>query len=225
MRPGVDADGLVAHLADRHGCTTVLLYGSTARGEDGPESDLDVLGFRDADGHENDTSGFQGRLLDAWIKPVADLRSAVEGGPEAREAFLHVVGGIPLADPEGLLARLLAQVADEAAHPVPIDPNKREFLSSWCRKMVQRARKGDPEGDFRLHWLLTDGLSIAFQFMERRYPGPKAALRILSVEDPELHARFVEALRPGASLAAVERLLDGLDAIGAGSARGGSPTR
>lgn len=213
MTAPLDRDALAAYLHDRHDCHTVLLYGSVARGEDGPESDVDVMGFRDAQGHENDTSEFQGRLLDAWIKPIGELENAVAGRPEAREPFLHVVGGIPLADPEGLLVRLLEQVAAEGALPVPLDPKRRAFLSSWCRKMVQRARKGDPEGDFRLHWLLTDGLSIAFQFMERRYPGPKAALKVLASENPDLHARFVEALMPGAPLEAVERLLDGLDAL------------
>lgn len=213
MTPRIDSAALAARLRERHGCTTVLLYGSVARGEDGPESDIDVMGFRDAQGHENDTSEFQGRPLDAWIKPIGELENAVAGRPEDREPFLHVAGGIPLADPEGLLARLLEQVAAEGALPVHMDSKRRAFLSSWCRKMVQRARKGDPEGDFRLHWLLTDALSIAFQFMERRYPGPKAALKVLAAENPDLHARFVAALKPGAPLEAVERLLDGLDAL------------
>ncbi len=82
--------------------------------------------------------------------------------------------------------------------------------------MVRRAAKGDPEGDFRLHWLLNDSLSIAFGFMGRRYPGPKAALRTLATGNPDLHARFVAALRPGASLVDVVRLVDGLDAIPSG---------
>ncbi len=130
MVPGSEGAALAAYLRERHGCTAVLLYGSVARGEDGPESDVDVLGFREADGHDNDTSEFVGRLLDAWIKPVGELEAAVGGGPEAREPFLHVAGGIPLADPQGLLARLLAQVATEAGLPVPMDPGRREFLSA-----------------------------------------------------------------------------------------------
>jgi hypothetical protein len=213
MTAPLDLPRLVAYLRERHACHTVLLYGSVSRGEDGPESDVDVMGFREGGPSENDTSDFEGRRLDVWIKPVAELTAAVEGGAEPREAFLHVAGGIPLADPQGLLAKLLEAVGREAEAPVPMDPKQREFLSGWCRKMVKRAEKGDSEGDFRLHWLLNDSLGIAFRYLERRYPGPKAALRELARLHPDLHARFVSALRPGASLDDVRRLLDGMDEL------------
>ena len=213
MTAPLDRAALAAYLHERHGCHTVLLYGSVARGEDGPESDVDAMGFRDAPGHENDTSSFGGRLLDVWIKPLSELNAAVEGGPEAREAFLHVAEGVLLADPQGLLARLLEAVSREAQAPVPMDSKQREFLSGWCRKMLKRAAKGDPEGDLRLHWLLNDSLSIAFRYVELRYPGPKAALRWLAAENPGLHSLFVAALRPGAPLDAVRRLLDAMDEL------------
>ena len=43
-------DCAMKHLRDDEDCHTVILYGSRARGDAGPDSDYDLIGFRDRDG-------------------------------------------------------------------------------------------------------------------------------------------------------------------------------
>lgn len=71
MTPGIDPAGLVAHLRDRHGCSTVLLYGSVARGEDGPARE-------DPDLHARFVAALR---PGASLEAVEDLLDGLDGIP------------------------------------------------------------------------------------------------------------------------------------------------
>jgi predicted nucleotidyltransferase len=58
-------------LREEHGCHTVILYGSRARGDAGPESDYDLLGVRERGESVRDTRVVDGAFLDAFVHPEA----------------------------------------------------------------------------------------------------------------------------------------------------------
>ena len=79
-------DRLVARLGDGEGCHTIILYGSRARGDAGPDSDYDLIGFRDLEGPPVRETGVRdGALLDIFIYPTQRLT-------EANADILHVRG-------------------------------------------------------------------------------------------------------------------------------------
>ncbi len=57
---------LFTELTDRHGCHTVILYGSRARRDFSDESDYDVVGFRTAGEELRIGETFEGRNLKFW---------------------------------------------------------------------------------------------------------------------------------------------------------------
>ena len=71
------------------------------------------------------------------------------------------------------------------------------IVPGWLDKMLARAEKGDPEGDFRRHWLLTALLEDYFAFRGRWYLGPKSSLAFLQNEQPDHYAAFCRALARG----------------------------
>ena len=72
--------------------------------------------------------------------------------------------------------------------------------------MLDRASRGDIEGNFRRAWLLTTQLENFFLFRNEWYLGSKAALDALRADHPAIHAAVERALRPAASLARSKRL-------------------
>lgn len=76
--------------------------------------------------------------------------------------------------------RVLSAVA--ALHekgPNLLDLDVARTRRLWLEKMLARATKGDIEGDFRRHWLLSDLLEDYCALRERWYQGPKQALLAL----------------------------------------------
>jgi len=187
-------------LRAEHGCHTVILYGSRARGDAGPESDYDLLGVRAEGGSVRDARWVEGAYLDAFIHP----ESKVEG---AGAELLHVRGGVVLCEKDGIGARLFARLDEVYAKGPPALPaDEAAARRAWARKMVGRARRGDLEGHYRRVWLLTSLLEDYFLLRGLWYPGPKHALAWLEANAPDVHGAFAGALDPGADLDAVERL-------------------
>ncbi len=195
-------DRLVARLESDEGCCVIILYGSHARGDAGPDSDYDLIGFRDgARGSGRQTGMRDGALLDVFIYPVARL---VEPGTD----MLHVRGGRLLRDHDGKGAAFLKRL-DEifAAGPKTLTADEITALRNWSWKMLDRAARGDVEGHFRRVWLLTMQLEHFFALRNEWYLGSKAALAELKVKHPAVYAALERALAPRASLAEVEALV------------------
>jgi hypothetical protein len=193
---------LVARLEHDDGCQIVILYGSRARGDAGPDSDYDVIGFRDREGPPVRQTGMRdGALLDVFIYSIGRL-----AGPAAD--MLHVRGGRPLRDHGGQGAAFLARLDEVfAAGPEPLPPDEVAARRNWGWKTLDRAARGDVEGNFRRAWLLTMQLENFFLLRNAWYPGSKAALTALRTHHPAIYAVFERALRPTASLAEVEALV------------------
>lgn len=166
----------------------VILYGSWADGTEGPDSDFDALILAD---HAplHDMSCVAGVRLDVWVYPVDYF-----AGEDALAEVEQIADGVVLHDPEGLGAALRRRVAAWLdAQPVKSDAENAEALA-WCRKMLVRTARGDAEGLYRWHWLLTDSLEIACDLLHQQYRGPKKSLRWLEKARPEVYAVYARAL-------------------------------
>jgi hypothetical protein len=81
--------------------------------------------------------------------------------------------------------------------PKPLSSDEIAVRKIWARKMFDRLRIGDVEGNYRRVWLLTALLEDYFAFQNRWYEGPKAALKWLRKHRPVVFAKFESALKPG----------------------------
>ena len=98
---------LVEELCTKHGCHTVILYGSRARGDFSEESDHDVLGVR-ADGPAcRDARPWEGSFLDAFIYSEAALETLDDG-------MARLAGGKVLLERDGFGAELVASIQERA---------------------------------------------------------------------------------------------------------------
>ncbi|HVY47103.1 MAG TPA: nucleotidyltransferase domain-containing protein [Minicystis sp.] len=191
---------LAAELARAHGCHTVIVYGSRARGDATAGSDWDLAGIRAEAPRLRDARRVHGALLDAFVYPDAAID---ELGPE----LLKLTGGRVVFEQGGAGARWLARAAEiEARGPEPLPPDEEAAIRAWVPKMLARAARGDVEGDFRRAWLVVQLLDDYFRLRGRFYRGPKESLAWLAVNDPPVRAAFERALAPGAPLAAIAAL-------------------
>jgi hypothetical protein len=167
-----------------------------------PDSDYDIIGFREQDGPVARQTGWRdGALLDVFIYPAQRLEA-----PAA--SFLHVRGGAILCDRDDRGAQFLFGLeAIYAKGPNPLPPGECAALQAWAWKMLDRAMRGDVEGHYRRHWLLTALLENYFLIRGVWYPGSKEALKSLQTSNGKLYALFVAALEPGASLDAIKALV------------------
>lgn len=192
-------------LEKEHACHTVILYGSRALGLQSASSDYDLLGIRGEGEDTRDARFIDGVFLDAFIRS----EKAVTERPGD---FLHVRGGIVLRDPRGIGARLLAEVAAALKAP-PIEVSTAEITArlTWFTKMLGRIRNAGPddvEAHYRRHWLLVDALEFYFVLRRQHYLGPKESFRWLRENDVVAHQAFADALKPGASVEEIERLVE-----------------
>lgn len=196
---------LVEELVARHGCHTVLLYGSRALGMATAESDYDLLGVRAEGEVTRDARVVEGFFLDAFVYPEKEVE-------EKAATLLQLRGGVVLREERGIATRLLEKVnAVLGAPPAPLPEAEARMRRVWCQKMIERIRSGGPEDVVAHHrraWLLTDALEIFFELRGRHFLGPKESFRWLRDHDPDTYRIFAEALVPGAPVHAIERLVE-----------------
>lgn len=181
-------ESVLNYLYGTYAPRTLILYGSWADGTNGEGSDFDALILADHAPH-HDVSFVEGVQLDVWVYPV-DYFAA----DDVLDEIVQITDGIVIHDPEGLGAALQKRVKIYAAkQPIKSADENAESLA-WCRKMLTRAVRGDTEGLYRWHWLLTDSLEIACDLLHQRYRGPKKSLRWLETERPDVYAAYTRAL-------------------------------
>ena len=186
-------DLLRRHLTEQFGCHTAILYGSRARGDWDAASDIDVIAFRDA--------GEAGHVAHRWHDLYLDLflyPTATKPAPD----WLRLHGGRVLfqrgSDGDEVLAAVEGMLA---AGPERLSADDARTQCLWAEKMLTRAEKGDPEGDYRRHWLLMVLLEDYFTLRGQWYLGPKRSLALLQREEPRDFAVLRQALEPSASIA------------------------
>lgn len=188
----------------------ILLYGSRARGEATPTSDVDALVFV-AGGERGGLRGTSaGTDLDVEIVPV----DATEGLDPA--AYIHLGGGVPLHDPTGVVGAFLGRVeAHRARGPKALTPDEVIRYQVWTQRMLARIERHldtDPAlGTFQLSWLLTTLMELYFQLRSLWTRSAKESLRHWATEAPELRGlwdEYAAARDPRIQLAVIERLVE-----------------
>jgi predicted nucleotidyltransferase len=219
LADSVDWPALLTDL-DRHGCHTWILYGSLARGDAHPTSDIDLLGIRDDGEPDRDTRVWNGRFLDVFIYAASRFETVGED-------WLHLRRGRVLRERDGSAGRLLAQIETVyQSGPQRLADHERRSRVTWLHKMAERIGGRGPddvEANYRRAWLLTQILEDYFRLRDRWYLGPKESLLWLKAEEPDVYAMFAEALTPAADLAAIRRLVDGVTALTETSLRRSAP--
>jgi predicted nucleotidyltransferase len=187
-------DEIVHILVEIHGCHTVILYGSRARGTANETSDWDVLGVRKTGAPQRVARDFHGAWLDAFVNPESSF-AALE--PDA----LKLLHGRVIVDKTGFGAALMKRiVAFEAKGPPPLPQDQEEMLRVWYSKTLARVARDDLEARHRRVWMLFQALEDYFKLRRRWYRGPKESFPWLEKNDPETHEAFARALEPTANL-------------------------
>lgn len=168
---------------------TILAYGSFTSGTNTAESDFDVLLITDRGETTHDSSVIDGILLDAFVYTTQDYEA--KSNPTE---FLQAYGGRILLDEQGLAQALLETLADYVATHAVIEASAKQHLRDWCEKMLTRARKADPEGMLRWHWLIYDSLEIYCNLRDQFYFGPKKTMQAIRERSPEAYAKLERAL-------------------------------
>lgn len=184
----------------KHGCHTVILYGSRARGDFTQASDWDVLGIRDGGELRRDARRWEGSWLDAFVYPAHLLEDPHDGLLDVRQGKVLLEEGSAARD---LFAKLEARFAKG---PTLLREDELRAIRAWHDKAIERIRLGGLQGDFRRGELVARLLEDYFLMRGHWYLGPKASFLALSKERPDLLSLFETALAESATLADIEAL-------------------
>jgi len=192
---------IVADLCRDHGCHTVILYGSRARGDFTATSDYDILGVRPKGEAERDARLWQGVYLDIFVFPEAKLQA-----PD--ESLIYMLGGKVLVEKDTIGSDFLGKLQQIFAHgPRALPADEARAKRVWAQKMLDRAKVDDLEGNYRRHWLVMSMLEDYFVLRGRWYQGPKSAFQWLRQHDQEAANAFAMAMRAHAMIADLEALV------------------
>jgi hypothetical protein len=203
--PGDAADALPAGLLGRvvgeltrvHGCHTVILFGSRARGDGDAGSDVDLFCVG-----EDVVDGPLPRTIDGFD---FDIWRADERSVEADlDEYLKIEDGMPLVQRarygDALLGRIKQRVS---AGPPSLSANERAQRLGWLSRMTARSDRDDDEARYRLIWLISELPRIRLELADRYWLGAKRSLVLLADLDPDFLALYRSALdKPTADSAA-----------------------
>lgn len=180
---------ILRYLTERYHPIGVIVYGSYACGTNDAQSDFDALLILEEGDAFHDTSLVQGVRMDVFGYPRDYLKGLDDMGE-----IIQIHGGQITLDQTGLAAELLRKAEDYAVARSQSSGESKRQLRDWCGKMLARAERNDPEGQYRRYWLLTDSLSIYCELRDRFYFGPKKTITYLNEKDPEGYRLFRTAL-------------------------------
>lgn len=203
MTDAARVERIIHDVVVQHGCHTAILYGSYARGDATPESDVDLLCVREDGAAARDARIVDGVYLDAFMYPESALAT-----PD-RE-LLRILGGRVIVERDGFGTALLASV--KAFHdrgPGALPDDERRAILVWSRKTLERARSGGGiEGGYRRAQLLLQALEDYFALRNTWFLGSKAAFAWLAEHDEKVHSSFERALSDGSDDRALAELVE-----------------
>jgi predicted nucleotidyltransferase len=179
---------LALQVMEEHRCHTAVIYGSWARGEATPASDVDLLLVRETGATVRDARVVDGVYLDAFVYPESALDTL-------DPSFLRILDGIVLRERDGVGSELLARVR-EMHHrgPPPMPDDQRLALVTWSQKMLDRFRASrSVEIDYRRMYLVVRALEDYFALRNAWYEGEKEAFAWLRQHDPLTYNLFERA--------------------------------
>lgn len=179
---------ILQYLKDRYKPLSIIVYGSFADGSNNENSDFDVLVITENGEEKHDNSVVYGVTLDAFIYPKCVFDNI------APKEFLQIHGGKIAVDTDEIAKELLESVGEYISDIQPKTYEENKTNVEWCEKMLLRAARGDAEGYFRFHWLLTESLEIYCDVIGERYLGPKKSIIRMQAEDGESAELYKNAL-------------------------------
>lgn len=181
---------LALRVMEEHRCHTVVIYGSWARGDATPASDVDLLCVRETGRTVRDARVVGGLYLDAFVHPNAALASL-------DPSFLRILGGVVLQERDRVGSELLARVREmHDRGPPPIPDDERLALVIWSQKMLDRFRASHGiETDYRRMYLVVRALEDYFALRNAWYEGEKNAFAWLREHDHSTYNLFERAAK------------------------------
>ncbi len=182
-------DELVKELRSKYNPHTIFLYGSHARGDASPESDIDILVITKTGEATTDSRPWGDYNLDAWIYPEEEA--------EFVDDFLHLAEAKILWSKNKWGNKFLQAVRERFAEgPEALPEHDKQHRLRWFHKMLNRIQRDDTEAHFRRHWLLVDLLPTYFGLLQAWYMGPKRSLQWLEENKPNVYKAFQTILDP-----------------------------
>jgi Nucleotidyltransferase domain len=182
---------VVTDLQEKYNPHTIILYGSRAREDHTPSSDIDVVCFVEGSTLIKDAREFEGLYLDAWVYG-SDAMSA------CTDELLRVSDGYCLYDSEGHGEAFLKQLQQRIEQgPKQLSFSEIQHTKQWVYKMLERAKSSDVESLYRRYWLAVDLLQIYFDLREQWYFGSKKSLAWLKEHDSIGYQLFSQVYNHG----------------------------
>ena len=189
-----DIERIALGVMEVHGCHTMILYGSRARGDATPQSDLDLMCIREDGPAIRDARVVEGLYIDGFVYPESAFATL-------EPALLRALGGVVIRERDGFGTALLTRIRElDGRGPVPLREDERQVLKVWSHKMLDRFR-GDHglEAQYRRMSLLVQALDDYFSLRNTWTMGPKQGFPWLLQHDASAHAVFERAAQLGAS--------------------------
>lgn len=185
---------IVSSMMATHGCHTTILYGSRARGDATPQSDIDLMFIREDGPAIRDACIVDGLYVDAFIHPETKLKTL-------EPSLLRLLGGIVLRERDGFGSALLIQLQElHDRGPTPLPDDERRALVVWSQKMLDRFRgRRGLDANYRRMTLLPQALEDYFLLRNTWFRGSKQAFAWLLQHDSSTYAAFERAAQPGGS--------------------------
>ena len=181
---------ILRYIQETYAPLSVILYGSYADGTNGLNSDFDALVITADHEQFHDTSFVDGVPLDVFVYPARYFE-----GDYACGDFVQIFDGRIITDSSGMGKALQENVQAYLRNRPGKTGAEIQADIDWCVKMSARAKRGDCEGLFRWHWVLTDSLEIFCDIMRHPYLGPKKALKWMEKSQPEAFNCYKKALQ------------------------------
>ncbi len=182
-------DKIIDYLKEKYNPSAIVAYGSFVDGSNNSESDFDAFIVMDNPKSNHDSAIVDGIQLDVFIYGNDKFEGEIYP-----EDFVVLYDCNIILDKLGV-AKKLALNVQEYIDSYKSSFDKDTFGVQWCRKMLRRAKRGDSEGLFRWHWVLTDSLEIYCNLTDRFYFGPKKTLILLEKNEDDAFSVYEKALK------------------------------
>lgn len=193
---------IVIDLQKRYSPHTIIFYGSRARGDHTPSSDMDVVCFVEGATRIADARDFEGLYLDAWVYG-SDVMSA------STDELLRVADGYCLYDEFGRGEIFLKELQQRIKQgPKQLSASEIQHTKKWVDKMLERAKSSDVESLYRRYWLAVDLLQIYFDLRGQWYFGSKRSLAWLKEYDSIGYELFSQVYTHSIEFASLSKLAE-----------------
>ncbi|CAK7054371.1 nucleotidyltransferase domain-containing protein [Tissierella sp.] len=182
-------DKIITYLNDKYKPHTIMVYGSFADGSNNTHSDYDALVISDTIVEQHDGHIIDNIELDVFIYPTTTIEGLLDFSQ-----FTKLYDSKIIKDERKigfhLKERVIKYVEDNSIQSY----DKKKHLYGWCKKMLNRTQRGDAEGYYRWHWLITDSLEVYCILRNKFYFGPKKTILQIEKIDKKGYELFLSAV-------------------------------